>query len=139
MNKRINETFCAFCGHHRQQCTIHSTESFSFLCFFAVTGGEAILPARQIRHTCNGPFWPHCLAIHSFTAGMHVAKSPCGLSMFGERKIDHEDSRFIFAGGRHVVWCGDSRFAVGHSERERQARQELLEASSSSSPQASPS
>jgi hypothetical protein len=45
------------------------------------------------------------------TLGMVVAK--CVVN-FRERKIDHENSRFIFAGGRHVIRCGDSRFAVSH-------------------------
>src|SRR6185369_2958871 len=55
-------------------------------------------------------------------------------SMFRERKIDHENCRFVCAGGRHVIRCGDSRFAVRLGECQRQARQGILAPSSSQAP-----
>src|SRR5689334_6469098 len=64
MNERKNRrTVCAFRGHPCQQCTNQSTDSFSFLCFFVGVEGEAVLLAGQIRHTRDGPFWPHSRAI----------------------------------------------------------------------------
>lgn len=64
MNERKNQqSVCAFRGPRCQQCTNHSTDSFSFLCFFAGGEGGAVLRSGQIRHTRNGPFWPHSRAI----------------------------------------------------------------------------
>lgn len=50
-----------------------------------------------------------------------------------ERKINHEKSRFINAGGGHVVRCRDLRITVSHRQCQRPARSELPAPSSSSS------
>jgi hypothetical protein len=81
-----SKTLCAFCVHlcaFCDQCINHSSDSFSFLCFF---GESAVWPfCRQ------GKFVTHeRLSVRAFSGemlGMHVAKRPPGLSMFRERKM----------------------------------------------------
>jgi len=64
-----------------------------------------------------------CVFAGETALGMVVANSGNELRCSRERKkVEHENSRFILAGGRHVVWRSDSRFAVGYGECERQAR-----------------
>ena len=54
--------------------------------------------------------WPHTPC---FVAGMTVATHPNSSESF-ERKIDHEETRFICAGRGGAIRGGDLRLAVSH-------------------------
>ena len=64
---------------------------------------------------------------------MLVAKAWLGFDTKGKER-DYEKTSLIRAGSRDVVRRSDVRFAIGFGERERPARQELLEISSPASP-----
>jgi len=121
----------------QQQCTSDAAESFIFLCFFGIAQcGGFVVPTNLSRlkaqeyFSRKGAKAQSCRVSRVFLCAFAPLREKYRLAWslriavanFRERKIDHENSRFILAGGRHVIWCGDSRIAVGYSECQRPAR-----------------